>query len=62
MENIYVKYIYVKFDGMVYQQRVGIPRGTNCASLIADYFFILLWEGLYDWPLHIQTSWPNKNA
>ena len=33
MENI-----YVKFDGMVYQQIVGIPMGTNCAPLIADLF------------------------
>ena len=31
MENI-----YVQFDGMVYQQIVGIPMGTNCAPLIAD--------------------------
>ena len=29
MENI-----YVQFDGMVYQQIVGIPMGINCASLI----------------------------
>ena len=33
MENI-----YVQFDGMVYQQIVGIPIGTNCAPLIADSF------------------------
>ena len=33
MENI-----YVQFDGMVYQQIVGIPLGTNCAPLIADLF------------------------
>ena len=33
MENI-----YVQFDGMIYQQIVGIPMGTNCASLIADLF------------------------
>ena len=31
MENI-----YVQFNGMVYQQIVGIPMGTNCAPLIAD--------------------------
>ena len=29
---------YVKFDGMVYQQKVGIPMGTNSAPLIADLF------------------------
>ena len=33
MENI-----YVQFDGMLYQQIVGIPIGTNCALLIADLF------------------------
>ena len=33
MENI-----YVQFDGMVYQQIVGISMGTNCAPLIADFF------------------------
>ena len=33
MENI-----YVQFDGMVYQQIVGIPLGTYCAPLIADLF------------------------
>ena len=33
MENL-----YVQFDGMVYQQIVGIPMGTNCAPLIADLF------------------------
>ena len=33
MENI-----YVQLDDMVYQQKVGIPMGTNCAQLIADLF------------------------
>ena len=28
--------MYVQFDGMVYQQIVGISMGTNCAPLIAD--------------------------
>ena len=30
--------IYVQFNGMVYQQIVGIPMGTNCAPFIADLF------------------------
>ena len=30
--------IYVQFDGMVYQQIVGIPMGTNCAQLTTDLF------------------------
>ena len=30
--------IYVEFGDHVYQQTVGIPMGTNCASLVADLF------------------------
>ena len=28
----------MQFEGMVYQQIVGIPMGTNCVPLIADLF------------------------
>ena len=31
-----MKNIYVQFVGMVYQQIVEIPLGTNCAPLLAD--------------------------
>ena len=34
MENI-----FVQFEGMVYQQIVGIPMGTNHDPLITDLFF-----------------------
>ena len=30
---------YVQFEGMVYQEIVGTPMGTNEAPLIADLFF-----------------------
>ena len=33
-----MEYIYVQFDGIVYQQIVGIPIGTNCDPFIADLF------------------------
>ena len=36
--NFLMANIYVQFDGIVYQQIVGIPMGTNCAPLIADLF------------------------
>jgi hypothetical protein len=26
------------FGGLVFQQMIGIPIGTNCASLLADLF------------------------
>ena len=30
--------IYVRFDGQLFRQTVGIPMGTNCAPLLADLF------------------------
>ena len=33
-----MKNIHVQFDGMAYQQIVGISMGTNCAPLKADLF------------------------
>ena len=33
-----MEYVCVQFEGMVYQQIVGIPMGINCAPLIPDLF------------------------
>ena len=44
----------MQFDGMVYQQIVGIPMGTNCAPLIAD-LFLYCYERVID-PLIIETT------
>jgi hypothetical protein len=30
--------IFVSFGGTLFQQVVGIPMGTNCAPLLADFF------------------------
>ena len=30
--------IFVMFGGRVFQQKVGIPMGTNCALLLANLF------------------------
>ena len=38
--------IFVQFEGIVYQQIVGIPMATNWAPLIAELF--LFWEGFYN--------------
>jgi hypothetical protein len=38
------------FGGRVFQQTVGMPMGTNCAPLVAD-FFLYLYEADF-----IQTS------
>ena len=35
---LFVENVYVQFHGVVYQQKVGIPIGTNCSQLIADVF------------------------
>ena len=34
IDNIFV----VQFGGRVFQQTIGIPIGTNCASLLVDLF------------------------
>ena len=49
MENI-----YVQFDGMVYQQIVGIPMGNNCAPLIADDLILFCYER--DFMSNLQKS------
>ena len=46
-------FLYLQFDGMVYQQIVGIPMGTNCAPLIAD-LFLYCYER--DFMLNLQKS------
>ena len=46
MENI-----YVQFEGMVYQQIVGIPIGTNCTPLITD-LFLFCYERDFLYNLH----------
>ena len=30
--------IYIRFGSKLYRQIVGIPKGTNCAHLVADLF------------------------
>ena len=52
-------YIYVQFDGMVYQQTVGIDMVTNCAPFIAD---LLLYEGFYAKPPEVQTVCPHRQV
>ena len=34
-------YIYIRFGAKLYRHIVGIPMGTNCASLEADFFILL---------------------
>ena len=31
--------IFVSFGGTLFQQVVGMPMGTNCAPLLADFFY-----------------------
>ena len=45
--------IYVQFDGMVNQQKVGIPMGTNCAPFIANLF---LYNYERDFMSNLQNS------
>ena len=38
MIEFLVDNIYIMFGGQLFQQMVGIPMGTSCASLLADLF------------------------
>ena len=38
MLEFLVDYILLGFAGKVFQQKIGIPMGTNCAPLLADIF------------------------
>ena len=38
MLEFLVDNFFVVFVGMVFQQKIGIPMGTNCAPLLADIF------------------------
>ena len=33
--------IFVEFGGRIFQQTIGIPMGTDCAPLFADFFLYL---------------------
>ena len=39
MIEILIDNIFVQFGGCLSCQVIGIPMGTNCASLLADLFF-----------------------
>merc|ERR1711860_20912 len=38
MLDFFIDNIFVQCGGLVFQQRIGIPMGTNCAPLLADLF------------------------
>jgi hypothetical protein len=38
MLNFLIHNIFVVVGGQIFQQSVGIPMGTNCASLLTDMF------------------------
>ena len=53
MVHFLVDNIFVELGGHIYQQIVGIPRGTNCAPLLADLF---LYSYEADFVQHLQKS------
>ena len=38
MLDFLIDNIFVEFGGLIFQHTVGIPKGTNCAPLLADLF------------------------
>ena len=39
--------IYVEFGGVIFQQTIGIPMGTNCAPLLEIYFYTHMRQNLF---------------
>ena len=56
MVEFLIDNIYVVCGGHVCQQTVGIPMGTNCASLVADIHMKLIVYNIYK-----RVSSRNKN-
>ena len=46
----------IRFGNKLYRQSVGIPMGTNCAPLVADFVFILLRKRFYDFDMSILLT------
>ena len=42
MLDFLIDNIFVECGGVIFQQIIGIPMGTNCAPLLADLFFYIL--------------------
>ena len=42
MLDFLIDNIFVECGGVIFQQIIGIPMGTNCAPLLADLFFVLI--------------------
>ena len=38
MLDFFIDNIFVECGGVIFQQVIGIPMGTNCAPLLADLF------------------------
>ena len=48
--------IYIRFGSKLYRQIVGVPMGTNCASLVADLFLFC-----YDRNFMLSLSGDNQS-
>ena len=48
MVDFLIDNIFVKFGGSIYRQVIGIPMGTNCASLLADLFLYSYESDFFD--------------
>jgi hypothetical protein len=46
--------IFILLDGRVFQQTIGIPMGTNCAPLLADFFLLAYEADFLQWLLKIK--------
>ena len=51
--------IFVKFEGRLFRQVIGIPMGTNCAPLVPDLFLYSYENEFLDNMNYVQ-KWPQE--
>ena len=53
--------VYVRFGGQLFRQMVGIPMGTNGATLLADLFLYYYENELLDKLIKEGIRYPARN-
>ena len=48
--------MYIRFGSKLYRQIVGIPKGTNCAPLVADPFCSIMRDLMLSLSEDIQSD------
>ena len=56
MLELLIDNIFVECGGVIFQQVIGIPMGTNCVPLLADLFYIRMRLSLFSHSLKVAND------